>query len=73
MRLEEVPDKSIQQFILINSLDIVEINYFEKSKDDYLLNGILIPVLAVIFMLKGEVKEGKLFFVDLWHCKKKAM
>lgn len=66
MKLEEVPEKSTPQYILINALDLVEIPYFDKSNDDYLLNGILIPVLAVIFMLKGDVKEGKRY-VFLFH------
>ena len=61
MKLVEVPNKTVPQYILVNALDIVEISYFDKSPEDYLLNGILIPVLAVIFMLKGEVKEGKVF------------
>lgn len=61
MKLEEVPDKSVPQYILVNTLDTVEIPYFDKSPQDHLLNGILLPVLAVIFMLKGETKEGKIF------------
>lgn len=59
MRLEAVPEKSTPMFILVNALDTVEMPFFEKSSDDHLLNGVLLPVLAVIFMLKGKVKEGE--------------
>ena len=63
MKLELVPDKSVPQFILINVLDTIEIRYFDKSCEDYLLNGVLLPVLSVLFMLKGKTKEGMLFIV----------
>lgn len=59
MRLEAVPDKTTPQFILTNALDIVETPYFDKSSDDHLVNGVLLPVLGVIFMLKGKIKEGE--------------
>ena len=59
MRLEAVPEKSTPMYILVNASDIVEMPYFDKSPDDHLLNGILLPVLALIFMLKGKIKEGE--------------
>ena len=59
MRLEAVPEKTTPQFILVNALDIVEVPYFDKSSEDHLINGVLLPVLGVIFMLKGKTKEGE--------------
>jgi len=57
MKLVEVTitNSKVQQYILVNNLGITP--SVEKSAEDHLMNGILLPVLAVIFMLKGQVKE----------------
>ena len=57
IKVAQVPDMNNIQFILVNSLDATPLP-MDKPPECDAVNGILIPVLAVIFMSDGCVREG---------------
>jgi hypothetical protein len=56
IKVEQVADKANISFILVNTIDDTPLAS-ERPFETDVINGILIPVLAVIFMSDGEVKE----------------
>lgn len=61
IRVVQVPDKSAIQYILVSAIDPTPLPMDKPAEHD-LVNGLLVPVLAVIFMNEGEVKEGSSAF-----------
>lgn len=57
IQVEQVTDKSNVSYILINTLDDTPLRPDRPLEND-ITNGLLLPVLAVIFMSDNEVKEG---------------